>query len=122
MVREIATLGGSVAEFVHPLVEAAFRRKVKALGITEAVSAPRSPWQNAYVESFNGKLRDELLNGEIFYTLKEAEVLIEGWRKQYNRVRPHSSLGYLPPAPEATLLQPAALRSAGSNNHLSAPI
>ena len=66
--------------------------------------------------------RDELLNGEIFYTLKEAEVLIEGWRKQYNRVRPHSSLGYRPPAPEAVLLQPAALRSAGSNNPLSAPI
>ena len=54
--------------------------------------------------------------------LKEAEVLIEGWRKQYNRVRPHSSLGYRPPAPEAVLLQPAALRSAGSNNPLSAPI
>ncbi len=74
------------------------------------------------MESFNGKLRDELLNGEIFYTLKEAEVLIEGWRNQYNRVRPHSSLGYRPPAPEAVLLQPAALRSAGSNRPLLAPI
>ena len=52
-------------------------------------------------ESFNGKLRDELLNGEIFYTLKEAKIVIEGWRRHYNTVRPHSSLGYRPPAPEA---------------------
>lgn len=62
---------------------------------------PGSPWENGYSESFNGKLRDELLNGEIFYTLKEARVLIEVWQKHYNRVRPHSSLGYRPPAPEA---------------------
>lgn len=61
---------------------------------------PGSPWENGYIESFNGKLRDELLNGEIFYTLKEAQVLIERWRKDYNTVRPHSSLGYRPPAPE----------------------
>jgi len=62
---------------------------------------PGSPWENGYNESFNGKLRDELLNGEIFYTLKEAQVLIEGWRREYNTIRPHSSLGYKPPAPEA---------------------
>jgi len=62
---------------------------------------PGSPWENGYNESFNGKLRDELLNGEIFYTLKEAKVLIEKWRKHYNTVRPHSALGYRPPAPEA---------------------
>lgn len=62
---------------------------------------PGSPWENGYIESFNGKLRDELLNGEIFYTLQEARVLIEMWRKHYNQVRPHSSLGYRPPAPEA---------------------
>ncbi len=92
------------------------------VGVKTLFIEPGSPWENGYVESFNGKLRDELLNGEIFYTLKEAEVLIEGWRRQYNCVRPHSSLGYLPPAPEATLLQPAALRSASSNNPLSAPI
>jgi transposase InsO family protein len=61
---------------------------------------PGSPWENGYVESFNGKLRDELLNGEIFYTLTEAKVLIEKWRKEYNTKRPHSSLGYRPPAPE----------------------
>ncbi len=64
---------------------------------------PGSPWENGYNESFNGKLRDELLNGEIFDTLLEARVLIEMWRKEYNEVRPHSSLGYRPPAPEAIL-------------------
>ena len=62
---------------------------------------PGSPWENGYNESFNGKLRDELLNREIFYTLWEAKVLVEQWRKEYNQVRPHSSLGYRPPAPEA---------------------
>ena len=62
---------------------------------------PGSPWENGYIESFNGKLRDELLDGEIFYTLKEAQVLIERWRRHYNTLRPHSSLGYRPPAPAA---------------------
>ena len=61
---------------------------------------PGSPWENGYIESFNGKLRDELLDREIFDTLLEAKVLIERWRKQYNTIRPHSSLGYCPPAPE----------------------
>jgi transposase InsO family protein len=61
---------------------------------------PGSPWENGYVESFNGKLRDELLNGEIFTTQQEAKVLTEVWRREYNQVRPHSSLGYKPPAPE----------------------
>ena len=61
---------------------------------------PGSPWENGYVESFNGKMRDELLNREIFYTLDEAKVLVERWRHEYNRIRPHSSLGYRPPAPE----------------------
>jgi putative transposase len=61
---------------------------------------PGSPWENGYNESFNGKLRDELLNREIFYTLRAAQVIIEGWRKEYNTSRPHSSLGYRPPAPE----------------------
>jgi transposase InsO family protein len=58
---------------------------------------PGSPWENGYVESFNGKLRDELLNVEIFDTLREAQVLVERWRKHYNTVRPHSALGYRPP-------------------------
>tara|TARA_B100000405_G_scaffold31668_1_gene21992 strand:- start:852 stop:1145 length:294 start_codon:yes stop_codon:yes gene_type:complete len=62
---------------------------------------PGSPWENGYNESFNGKLRDKLLNAEIFYTLKEAKVLIERWRNHYNTVRPHSSLNYRPPASEA---------------------
>ena len=70
----------------------------------------------------NGKLRDQLLDREIFYTLKESTVLIERWRQQYNRLRPHSPLGYRPPGPEAIPLTPASLRSAGLNNLLSAPI
>ena len=61
---------------------------------------PGSPWENGFNESFNGKLRDELLNGEIFYSLKEAQTLIENWRRHYNTIRPHSALGYRPPAPE----------------------
>jgi len=62
---------------------------------------PGSPWENGYSESFNGKLRDELLDQEIFYTLQEARVLIEWWRQHYNTVRPHSALNYRPPAPES---------------------
>ena len=67
---------------------------------------PGSPWENGYCESFNGKLRDELLNGEIFYSLKEARILIERWRQHYNSKRPHSSLGYRPPAPQMLTLKP----------------
>ena len=70
-----------------------------SLGVKTAYIEPGSPWENGYNESFNGKLRDELLNGEIFYSLKEAQVLIEQWRQHYNHVRPHSSLGYRPHAP-----------------------
>jgi hypothetical protein len=73
--------------------------------------APGSPWENGYCESFNGSLRDELLNGEIFYSLAEAQILIEAWRRHYNTVKPHSSLGYRPPAPEAT---PWPVPSSGS--------
>ena len=62
---------------------------------------PGSPWENGYCESFNGKLRDECLNGEIFYSLKEAQIVIEQWRVEYNTRRPHSALGYRPPAPAA---------------------
>jgi len=65
---------------------------------------PGSPWENGYFESFNGKMRDELLNGEIFYTLKEAKVLIEMWRKEYNTIRRHSALGYQPPVPEVIMV------------------
>jgi transposase InsO family protein len=71
---------------------------------------PGSPWENGYIESFNGKLRDELLDRELFDTLLEAKVLVERWKRYYNTVRPHSSLGYQPPAPEA--IQPLSLASA----------
>ena len=74
-------------------------RVARRIGSETLFIAPGSPWENGYNESFNGKLRDELLNGEIFCSLKEAEVLIEQWRKHYNTKRPHSSLGYRPPAP-----------------------
>lgn len=70
------------------------------LNLTPLFITPGSPWENGYIESFNGKLRDELLKREIFYSLKEAQVLIEQWRHHYNTKRPHSSLGYKPPAPE----------------------
>ena len=74
---------------------------LQRIGSKTLFIAPGSPWENGYNESFNGKLRDELLNGEIFYSLKEAKVVIEQWRKHYNTKRPHSSLGYRPPAPVA---------------------
>jgi transposase InsO family protein len=87
-------------EFIAERLCAWFSKlKVSPLFIT-----PGSPWENGYIESFNGKLRDELLNGEIFFTLKEAQVLTERWRNNYNTIRPHSSLGYKPPAPEAIMV------------------
>ena len=70
------------------------------LGVGTLFIEPGSPWENGYIESFNGKLRDELLNRELFYTLKEARVLIEQWRRHHNGGRPHSALDYRPPAPE----------------------
>ena len=73
---------------------------IAAVGARTAYIAPCSPWENGYCESFNARFRDELLNGEIFYTLKEARVVIEEWRRHYNTVRPHSALGWKPPAPE----------------------
>ena len=73
------------------------------------VIEPGSPWENGCCESFNGKLRDEMLNSEIFYTMREAEILIGRWRDHYNRFRPHNSLGYRPPAPEAILPRSAGL-------------
>jgi len=77
------------------------------IGVRTLYIEPGSPWENGYCESLNSKLRDELLNGEIFTTLREAQVLIEAWRRHYNAIRPHSSLGYRPPAPE-TILPPAS--------------
>lgn len=84
----------------------AVRQWIAAVGAQAAFIEPGSPWENGYCESFNSKLRDELLNGEIFYSLAEARVVIESWRQHYNTVRPHSSLGYKPPAPN-TLVWPA---------------
>ena len=74
---------------------------------TPGVHRQGSPWENGYNESFNGKLSDELLNREIFYSLKEVEILTEQWRREYNTIRPHSSLGYRPPAPETIRLKQA---------------
>jgi putative transposase len=85
----------------------AVRDWLQRLGVKTLFIEPGSPWENGYIESFNGKLRDELLNTEVFTTLLEAQVLIERWRKHYNQVRPHSALGYRPPAPEA--VQPIPL-------------
>ena len=86
------------------------------LNVGTAYIEPGSPWENGYNESFNGRLRDELLNGEVFYTLKEAQIIIEDWRRHYNHVRPHSSLGYKPPAPLAKInLSPEACSAALRN-------
>ena len=81
----------------------AVRDWISAVGAQTAYITPGSPWENGYVESFNARLRDELLNGEIFYSLKEAQIIIEEWRHHYNTKRPHSSLGYRPPAPESII-------------------
>ena len=91
----------------------AVRNWLARIGVKTLFIEPGSPWENGYNESFNGKLRDELLNGEVFYTLKEAQVLIERWRQEYNTIRPHSALKYKPPAPEAIkpkLLDPTWLQ------------
>src|SRR5215212_5623074 len=95
-------------------VAEAVRDWITAVGAKTAYIAPGSPRENGYVESFDARLRDELLDGEIFYTLREAEVVIESWRRHYDGVRPHASLGFRPPAPEvfvpALAAWPAALR------------
>jgi len=79
------------------------RTWIAAVGAKTAFIEPGSPWENGYCESFNARFRDELLNGEIFYSLREAQILIEQWRRHYNTVRPHSALGYRPPAPESII-------------------
>ena len=102
-------------EFIAKAVQA----WITAVGAKTAYIAPGSPWENGFVESFNARLRDELLDGEIFYSLKEAQIVIESWRRHFNTTRPHASLGYRPPAPEvfvppfiawpAALTRPASL-------------
>src|SRR5499426_2321596 len=95
-------------------VAKAVQEWIAAVGAKTAYIERGSPWENGYIESFNARLRDELLNGEIFYTLREAQIVIESWRRHYNTIRPHASIGYKPPAPEvfmpAFAAWPAALR------------
>jgi transposase InsO family protein len=100
-----------VPEHIRPdngseMIAKNLRRWLGRVGAKIVYITPGSPWENGYCESFNGRLRDELLNGEIFYTLREAQVLIERWRVHYNTIRPHGSLGYRPPAPEAAYAKP----------------
>src|SRR5438046_3149364 len=87
---------------------------ISAVGAKTAYITPGSPWENGYIESFNARLRDELLDGEIFYTLREAEIVIESWRRHYNTVRPHASIGYRAPAPEVFVPALAAWPAAQS--------
>ena len=87
----------------------AVRHWLARVGVRTLYIEPGSPWENGYIESVNGKLRDELLDGEFVYTPWEAQVVIERWRQAYNRVRPHSALGYRPPAPETIEPQPMLL-------------
>ncbi len=96
----------------------AIRKWLKDVGVNAAFIEPGSPWENGYSESFNGKLKDELLNGEIFYSLKEAQVVIEKLRQEYNIIRPHSSLGYKPPAPVVRLPLGGARLEAGQLQQL----
>jgi transposase InsO family protein len=100
-------------EFVAKSVQA----WIGAVGAKTAYIAPGSPWENGYIESFNARLRDELLDGEIFYSLREAQIIIESWRRHYNTVRPHASLGYQPPAPEVFV--PAFAVTQATPNRLS---
>jgi putative transposase len=93
------------------MVAKVLRQWLSGLGTNSLYIEPGSPWENGYCESFNGKLRDECLNGEIFYSLREAQVVIENWRVHYNTRRPHSALGYRPPAP-VTFAPPLALDGA----------
>ena len=97
-------------------VAKAVRAWIAAVGAKAAYIEPGSPWENGFVESFNARLRDELLDGEIFYGLREAQVVIESWRRHDNTVRPHSSRGYRPPAPEVVLwpAPPATIRTVPS--------
>ena len=94
---------------------------IGGVGATTAYIEKGSPWENGYVESFNARLRDELLNGEVFHTVAEARVLIERWRRHYNQERPHSSLGYRPPAPKVMPFalpgKPATMNTPAESSH-----
>jgi len=100
------------------MVAEELRTWLQQMASKTAYITPGSHWENGYCESFNGRLRDELLTGEIFYTLKEAQVVIEHWRWHYNARRPHSALGYRPPAPE--VLMPGDINRAMEKGHMAA--
>jgi putative transposase len=85
------------------------RKWLNGLGAQTLFVERGSPWENGYIDSFNGKMRDELLNREIFYSLEEVQVLIRAWRREYNQVRPHSAVCYRPPASEAIQMPPLAV-------------
>jgi transposase InsO family protein len=102
-------------------VAKAVQKWITAVGAKTAYIAPGSPWENGFIESFNARLRDELLDGEIFYSLREAQVVIESWRRHYNAVRPHASLGYRAPAPEV-VVPDLAIRTAASRGPTSPTI
>ena len=100
-------------------VAKAVREWIAAVGAHTAYIEPGSPWENGYVESFNSKLRDELLNGEVFYSLKEAQILIEAWRRHYNAIRPHAALGWRPPAPAVLVGQTNLWPAGGVSNGMA---
>ena len=99
----------------------AVRRWLSRVGVRTLFIAPGSPWENGYVESFNGKLKDEFIDREIFYSLKEAQVLVEQWRREYNTVRPHSAIGYRPPAPETIRPVPCGPRATPPGSVTTSP-
>lgn len=105
-------------EFIAKAVQA----WIHAVGAKTAYITPGSPWENGYIESFNARVRDELLNGELFYSLKEARIIIESWRRHYNGIRPHSSLGYKAPAPEVFVPSFAAWPSPPNGAAPTAPL
>jgi putative transposase len=100
LVADIVELARQHGRYGPEFVAQAVRDWIGTVGAKTAYIEPGSPWENGYCESFNGRFRDELLDGEIFYSLREAQILIEQWRRHYNTKRPHSALGYRPPAPE----------------------
>jgi transposase InsO family protein len=109
--RSLAEIASFPRYYGPEVVAEEVRKWLAKVGTGTLYIEPGSPWENGYCESFNGKLRDECLNGEIFFSLREAQVVIEKWRVIYNTLRPHSALGYRPPAPAAFAPQLAALRS-----------
>lgn len=117
-------LARGVPEFIRSdngpeFVAAVLREWLGRLSVKTLFIEPGSPWENGYIESFNGKFRDEFLSMELFESVSEARVLTERWRRHYNQVRPHSSLGYRPPAPEAWAFAPSGLRPPAANAQAS---